>query len=175
VRYNADGYFNQSPDKRRKGTRPSTMEKNIFDISSLLKGKVEFYSVDYKSIIEMTLPGDIVYMDPPYQGVCGERDSRYYSGINHDEFIEVLKKLIENNISFIVSYDGKCGNKNYGKEIKINDGIKHIHLNAGRSTQATFLGKNDITYESLYVSSNLIKSSCFKRDYNGNGLFSRVS
>ncbi|GHV55526.1 hypothetical protein AGMMS49579_18670 [Spirochaetia bacterium] len=175
VRYNADGYFNQSPDKRRKGTCPSTMEKNIFDVSTLLKGKVEFYSLDYKSIIEMALPGDIIYMDPPYQGVCGERDSRYYSGISHDEFVEVLKKLVEDNIAFIVSYDGKCGNKNYGKEMPITNGIKHIQLNAGRSTQATFLGKNEITYESLYVSTNLLKSSFFKRDYNGNELFSRVS
>ena len=175
VRYNTDGHFNQSPDKRRKGTCPSTMEKNIFEISTLLKGKAEFYSLDYKSIIEMALPGDIVYMDPPYQGVCGERDSRYYSGINHDEFVEVLKKLVDDNISFIVSYDGKCGNKNYGKEIPITKGIKHIQLNAGRSTQATLLGKNEITYESLYVSLNLLKSSCFKKDYNGNELFSRVS
>jgi DNA adenine methylase len=175
VRYNADGHFNQSPDKRRKGTCPSKMEKNIFDISALLKGKVEFFSLDYKSIIDMVLPGDVVYMDPPYQGVCGERDSRYYSGINHEDFVEVLRKLIDRDISFIVSYDGKCGNKNYGEEIAINRGIKHIHLNAGRSTQATLLGKNEITYESLYISSDLLRNyNIIEKEY-GNELFSRVS
>jgi DNA adenine methylase len=34
VRYNSEGLFNQSPDKRRKGTRPETMRKNITGVSS---------------------------------------------------------------------------------------------------------------------------------------------
>jgi DNA adenine methylase len=25
--------------------------------------------------------------DPPYQGVCGNRDSRYFSGIDFEEFV----------------------------------------------------------------------------------------
>jgi DNA adenine methylase len=114
--------------------------------------------LDYKFIIDIALPGDIVYMEPPYQGVCGERDYRYYSGINHEEFVCSLQNLLKRGISFIVSYDGKCGNKNYGEEIPINNGIKHIHLYAGRSTQATLLGKNEITYESLYISSDLLNN-----------------
>jgi DNA adenine methylase len=93
----------------------------------------------------MALPGDIIYMDPPYQGVCGERDSRYFSGIEHEEFIEELERLIGKGISFLASYDGKCGNKVYGNEIPIKAGIRHIELNAGRSSQATLLGKNEIT------------------------------
>ena len=32
VRYNADGMFNQSPDKRRHGTLPQTMRTNIFGV-----------------------------------------------------------------------------------------------------------------------------------------------
>jgi DNA adenine methylase len=176
VRYNNEGLFNQSPDKRRKGTNPSQMEKNIYDISLLLKGKVDFYSMDYKDIFNMASPGDIIYMDPPYQGVCGERDSRYFSGIEHDEFINELEKLIRKGISFLVSYDGKCGNKIYGNEIPIKTGIKHIELNAGRSSQATLLGKNKITYESLYISNDLYQKNYFF--YNGrkeNELFTGIS
>lgn len=176
VRYNSEGLFNQSPDKRRKGTSPSQMEKNIYDISSLLKGKVDFYSLDYKDVFDMALPGDIIYMDPPYQGVCGERDSRYFSGINHEEFVEELKKLIKKGISFLVSYDGKCGNKIYGNEIPIKNGIKHVELHAGRSTQATLLGKNESTYESLYISNDLYqKNYFFYKGRNENELFSRIS
>ena len=37
VRYNAEGLFNQSPDKRRLGTRPETMKENIATISALLR------------------------------------------------------------------------------------------------------------------------------------------
>jgi DNA adenine methylase len=54
-----------------------------------------------------------------------------------------------------VSYDGKRGKKVYGNEIPIKAGIKHIELNAGRSSQSTLLGKNEITYESLYISDDL--------------------
>jgi DNA adenine methylase len=176
VRYNNEGLFNQSPDKRRKGTSPLQMEKNIYDISSLLKGKVDFYSLDYKDVFNMALPGDILYMDPPYQGVCGERDSRYFSGIEHEEFVEELKKLIKKGISFLVSYDGKCGKKIYGSELPIKTGIKHIELNAGRSSQSTLLGKNEITYESLYISNDLYqKNYVFYDRQEQNELFSRVS
>jgi DNA adenine methylase len=176
VRYNTEGLFNQSPDKRRKGTKPSQMEKNILDISSLLKGKVTFFSIDYREILSLAEPGDIVYMDPPYQGVCGERDSRYFSGIEHKEFVEELKKLVNKKISFLVSYDGKCGNKIYGNEIPIKTGIKHIELNAGRSTQSTLLGRTEITYESLYISNDLYaKSNVAVKNRKENELFARVS
>jgi DNA adenine methylase len=176
VRYNSEGLFNQSPDKRRKGTSPSQMEKNIYDISSLLKGKITYYSLDYKDIFNIASPGDIIYMDPPYQGVCGERDSRYFSGIEHEEFVEELKKLINRRISFLVSYDGKCGNKIYGNEIPIKIGIKHIELNAGRSSQSTLLGKNEITYESLYISNDLYQTKyIFYKGWKENELFTRIS
>ena len=39
VRYNNEGMFNQSPDKRRLGTRPETMRQNIMAVSLLLRGK----------------------------------------------------------------------------------------------------------------------------------------
>jgi DNA adenine methylase len=124
----------------------------------------------------MALPGDIIYMDPPYQGVCGERDSRYFSGIEHEEFIEELENLIGKGISFLVSYDGKCGNKVYGNEIPIKVGIRHIELNAGRSSQATLLGKNEITYESLYISNDLYQSNYFFfEEGQKNELFTRIS
>jgi DNA adenine methylase len=176
VRYNADGLFNQSPDKRRKGTTPAQMEKNILEISSLLKGKITCCSLDYKEVLSTASSGDIIYMDPPYQGVCGERDSRYFSGIEHEEFIKEIEKLIKKNISFIVSYDGKCGDKIYGAEIPIKTGIKHIELKAGRSTQAKKKKKKEITYESLYVSNDLyLKRDTFFKNWKENGLFARIS
>lgn len=156
IRYNSEGLFNQSPDKRRKGTRPETMRKNIFHISYLLKGKTTFKSVDYKKILSLAKEGDLIYMDPPYQGVCGDRDSRYCSGINFDEFVNELKKLNEEGIDFIISYDGSCGDKSYGKKLPDFLNLKHVKIIAGRSTQATLLGKKDITIESLYISNSLV-------------------
>jgi DNA adenine methylase len=87
VRYNSEGLFNQSPDKRRKGTIPATMSKNIAGVSSLLKGKCQFTTWDYRKVLANVQKTDLVYLDPPYQGVCGNRDSRYLSGIDFDEFV----------------------------------------------------------------------------------------
>ena len=176
VRYNSDGFFNQSPDKRRHGTQPNTMQKNIYDVSYILKDKTTFLSLDYKTILDMSMPGDIVYMDPPYQGVCGEKDSRYFSGISHNEFVDELRKLSLRKVSYIVSYDGKLGDKNYGEEIPLNFGLQHVYLDAGRSSQATLLGRDETTLESLYLTSDLynLHQPQQKRETE-NGLFSRVS
>ena len=38
---------------------------NAIKISKLLKGKTYFTSKDYKEILALTKPGDLVYMDPP--------------------------------------------------------------------------------------------------------------
>lgn len=157
VRYNKNGYLNQSPDKRRKGTIPQTMRKNIFGVSILLKEKAIFSSLDYRLVLQDIAPIDLIYMDPPYQGVCGDKDSRYYCGINFDEFTETLDDLNKRNISYIISYDGKTGDRKHGKQLSEHLGLVHIEINAGRSTQATLLGKNEITYESLYLSPAAIK------------------
>jgi DNA adenine methylase len=157
VRYNTDGQFNQSPDKRRYGTRPETMRSNILQVSNLLKGKSKFYSLDYRNFLLMAEPTDVVYMDPPYQGVCGDnRDSRYLSGISHHEFILSLKDLNKRRVPFIVSYDGRRGDKTFGELLPDNLNLARIEIEAGRSSQATLLGRDEITYESLYISKTLV-------------------
>lgn len=157
VRYNNSGDMNQSPDKRRKGTIPATMRKNIQGVSALLKGKCEFSSSDYKVILKQVEKNNLVYMDPPYQGVCGDKDSRYYAGIHHSEFIESLAELNARGISYLVSYDGKTGNKNYGEKLPNTLNLTCVDINAGRSSQATLLGRKEITIESLYISPALTK------------------
>jgi DNA adenine methylase len=156
VRYNADGLFNQSPDKRRMGTRPATMRSNILGVSSLLQGKSRFSSLDYRVVLDQAVVGDLVYMDPPYQGVCGERDSRYFSGIDHQEFVLALEGLNARGISYIVSYDGRRGNKTFGESLPSYLELSHVELDAGRSSQSTLLGRDERTYESLYLSSALM-------------------
>lgn len=155
VRYNSDGIFNQGMDKRRHGTSPETIENNALLISNLLKGKVSYSAVDYREVLEKASSGDIVYMDPPYQGVSNTRDCRYYSGIDHEDFIVALDSLNKRNIDYLVSYDGKCGDTSYGKDLPKELNCIKILLNAGKSTQATFLGKTKTTYEALYVSHGL--------------------
>lgn len=155
VRYGSNGNFNQSPDKRRNGTSPKTLKPNVYAISYYLKGRTEFMSKDYREVLEMCRPGDIVYMDPPYQGVSNMRDSRYFSGIDFQDFVEALRSLNRRGIDFLVSYDGKCGDKKYGEDLPPDLSLHKILLKAGLSSQSLLLGKKEITYEALYVSQGL--------------------
>ncbi|NET56026.1 MAG: DNA adenine methylase [Symploca sp. SIO2E6] len=158
VRYNSEGLFNQSPDKRRKGTRPETMRKNLEGVSNLLKGKCRFTHLDYREVLDQVQNRDLVYLDPPYQGVCGHRDSRYLAGISFDDLVLAIEQLNQNGIAFAISYDGKLGNKTFGKVLPSSLKLKRIEIELGRSSQATLLGREETTVESLYLSPNLSRS-----------------
>lgn len=95
-------------------------------------------------------------MDPPYQGTSFTRDRRYLNGLTYDDFVDVLKIMNKKNTSYIISYDGKMGDKSHGKSLPRSLSLKHLHVNAGRSSQATLLGGNDETIESLYISPALV-------------------
>lgn len=156
VRYGKTGNFNQSPDKRRHGTNPKTLEKNVYAISCLLNGKTIFSALDYHDVLEMAKPGDLVYMDPPYQGVTNVRDNRYFAGVPFGEFVQAIEILNQKGVDYLISYDGACGGKEYGEELPKSLNCKKVMLNAGVSSQALLLGKKTITFEALYVSKGLI-------------------
>ena len=155
VRYGRNGKFNQSPDKRRHGANPKNIAENVYVISKLMKDKVSFSALDYQEVFEMAQPGDLVYMDPPYQGVTNKRDNRYLSGVEFNDFAEAIETLNNKGVDYLVSYDGECGGKEYGKELPEKLNCTKILLNAGISTQATLLGRRNTTYEALYISKNL--------------------
>lgn len=156
VRYSSSGSFNQSADNRRSGMRPNTMRKNIINVSSLLSGITTFSSVDFSKVVKSAKKNDLVYMDPPYQGTSFTRDHRYLNGLTYDDFVDVLKTMNEKNTSYIISYDGRTGEKTHGKSLPNFLSLKHLHIKAGRSSQATLLGSNDETIESLYLSPALV-------------------
>jgi DNA adenine methylase len=152
VRYNGEGLFNQSPDKRRLGTQPETMQSNLNAISALLRGKTIVTSLSFENVLANVREDDVVYMDPPYQGVCGERDSRYFAGIAFDDFVAQLAMLNLKNVRYLVSYDGRLGNRSYGKPLPAKLNLTLVEIEAGRSSQATLLGRAEMTVESLYLS-----------------------
>jgi DNA adenine methylase len=157
VRYNSNGEFNQSPDNRRKGAQPSTMLSQIVGASNLLKGRTSLATRDYRDVVNDASVADLVYLDPPYQGVTAGRDRRYSQSLSYDNFVDSLEELNRNKISFIVSYDGRTGAKKFGKRLPENLRLTHIEIKAGRSSQATLLGRNEDTFESLYLAPALIE------------------
>ncbi len=156
VRYNAKGEFNQSPDHRRKGRHPESMRQEIRMVSNLLRGRTQITSDDYTSTLDSISDMDLVYMDPPYQGTSAGKDRRYYDSLDFDELIDFLEVLNRRQIMFILSYDGRRGEKTYGKELPSRLGLHRLEIRAGRSTQSTLLGGKDVTYESLYLSQALV-------------------
>jgi len=60
-------------------------------------------------------------------------------------------------VSFIVSYDGRTSDKIFGKPLPAFLNLHLVEICAGRSSQSTLSGRDDITYESLYISPALIK------------------
>jgi DNA adenine methylase len=120
-----------------------------------LRGKTIVTSLSYENVLANVREDDLVYMDPPYQGVCGERDSRYFAGIAFDEFVAQLAVLNLKNVRYLVSYDGRLGNRSYGRPLPAKLQLTLVEIEAGRSSQATLLGRDEMTVESLYLSSTL--------------------
>ena len=96
VRYNAQGGFNQSPDKRRLGRNPSLMRDDILGVSQLLKGKIQL-SKTIEHVLNLATPNDLVYMDPPYQGTGLNRGFNYSGNIEFESslhhFLSSIKTI----------------------------------------------------------------------------------
>jgi DNA adenine methylase len=152
VRFNGSGDFNQGPDNRRLGLKPEKLKREAALMSKLLKSRIDIFGCDFREVTSKATPNDLVYMDPPWQGTSGKRDSRYANLLDLDELIEELENLNRRNIPFMLSFDGSCGDRTYGTELPSCLQLRKVGLNAGRSSQATLLGRNDTTIESLYIS-----------------------
>lgn len=156
VRFNAAGAFNQSPDRRRRGTRPERMRAQLLGASALLAGRAEVRAGDYAAALEHATARDLVYLDPPWQGTSGARDRRYHQQHERERFVADLERLIARGVRVIVSYDGRSGERGYGEPLPAHLGLSQVELHAGRSAQATLLGRERDTVESLYLSRSLV-------------------
>jgi DNA adenine methylase len=156
VRYNTKGEFNQSPDKRRLGRNPAMMRDDILGVSRLLKGKIILSSTDYEKVLDKATSNDLVYMDPPYQGTGLNGGFNYSGNIEFDNFVLSLFSLNKGKVPFILSYDGRTGTKTFGQGLPEGLNLTKIEINAGRSSQATLLSRNENTYEALFLSPSLV-------------------
>lgn len=163
VRYNRLGEFNQGPDNRRLGAKPATMRSRLLRTSGTLRGAVVSPG-DYADLLLSAGARDVAYLDPPYQGVSSARDNRYVRGLDRTGFLAVLAAAVTSGVSFLLSYDGATGAKVYGEPIPADLGLLHLHLDAGRSAQATLNGRQLATVESLYVSPALVARLGGQRD-----------
>jgi DNA adenine methylase len=151
-RFNPSGAFNQSADRRRRGMHPDKMRRELLGVHCLLADRASVRIADYELTIADATRGDLVYLDPPWEGTSAGRDRRYYQGVERERLIAALADLNRRRIRFLLSYDGRSGARTYGEPLPEALGLKRIELFAGRSSQATLNGRTDVTIESLYLS-----------------------
>lgn len=156
VRYNSRGEFNNSPDNRRKGAAPDTMTRRIRRASDLLRKRTAVSAMDYRDMLKRARATDIVYLDPPYQGVCRARNHRYVQPVDFQGLVRSLEALDARSVPFIVSYDGRTGEKVHGRRLPSALNLVRLEVPAGRSTTETLLGRDARTFESLYLSRSLV-------------------
>ncbi len=157
-RFNGHGGFNQSHDKRRLGMRPEKMAREIHGAFTLLRNRVSLVSGDFERCLADASPNDLVYLDPPWQGTSEGPHKRYHQGLSQERLVDVLRDLNQRRVPFILSYDGRCGDKQYGRPLPTDLELVHLELDAGRSSQATLVGRAENTIESLYVSKALVSA-----------------
>ena len=157
IRFNHEGKFTQSVDRRRLGMLPDKMRSAILGASQLLKGKTEVRVGDWLETTVDAGKTDFVYMDPPYLGTSIGRDRRYAEQMTRERLVEGLKSLRSRHIRFALSYDGMTGDKEYGPALPASLGLTRLLLHAGASSQATLNGLKADTIESLYLSPGLAK------------------
>lgn len=156
VRYGRNGDFNQSADNRRLGAKPAVVRQRMMESSKVMAGTV-VKSDSYEEHLVSAGPLDVVYMDPPYQGVTDVADHRYMSGLRRADYEAALREANANGVSYIVSYDVVTSDNKYGEALSPHLDLLHLHVRAGTSSQATLSGRNEQTVESLYFSPALVE------------------
>ncbi len=151
ARWSQDGRFNQSADHRRRGVHPDRMRAQIEAASTLLAPRTDVVEGDFEALIADAGPRDLVYLDPPYGGTSTGKDRRYASGLQREVLIAAVERLRGQGAAVVLSYDGSTGQRSYGPRLPAELGLRLLSLDAGRSSQATLLGRDERTLESLYV------------------------
>jgi DNA adenine methylase len=152
VRFSRNGDFTQSADKRRNGMHPDKFEAAAHATSALLRGRTEIACADFADCVAAARPCDLVYMDPPYQGTTYGPDKRYAAQLTRGRLMSCLEEFNSKGVGFILSYDGRTGSKAHGVPLPKALRLAHFTVDAGRSAQATLLGRDERTLESLYLS-----------------------
>lgn len=151
VRFDRSGNFNQSADLRRVGRQPAALRRDLQRTHALLKGRAEVRCGDWLAALADAEPPDLAYLDPPWQGTSTGRDPRYYQGLAREDLTAGLLQLRQRGVRFALSYDGTRGDSSFVAAFPEELRLEHHLLAAGRSAQATLLGRDETTRESLYL------------------------
>lgn len=94
-RVNKKGYFNVPIGRTTSGKMPDIVQADkIRQLSTYLKQGVRILNLDYKEVIEMAQPGDIIFLDSPYSSFPGKNGFVSYAKDGWtDDDLEELRNL----------------------------------------------------------------------------------
>lgn len=147
IRFNSQGDFNNSFHHTRKGIDPAKLGKTIHAWSKILQN-MNFFSRDYEESLYDIKKGDLVYLDPPYFHTVG----RYYGAIDTERFFIYLERLNSLDIRWMLSFDGKRGDKTYIVEFPKGLARRRVMIPSGNSSFRKVIDqKIEPVTESLYL------------------------
>jgi DNA adenine methylase len=162
IRYNAMGEFNNSIHKNRPGINPKSFREIVMKWNYFIRD-VEFHKYDYRKTLEDANKNDFIFLDPPYGGT---KDRYKKTEFILNDFYNELERLNSRGASWILTFDGVAGNRDYDfhlpKEI-----FKHkIRIKTGNSPFTKLMKTTiDAVYESVYFN---FKPNGLRSDFSQN-------
>ena len=160
IRYNPKGHFNAPFHVAgRFGITPEELKSvfnswtNVMDSFIENGGTIDFICKPYDQVICEARIGDLVYMDPPYENTKG---MYFCKGFDPDLFWEMLIKLNDRKVKWLLSYDGFTGKEDRTAEIP-HLYKRHEYVEAGHSSFKKLKSKSrgkesrDMVKDSLYI------------------------
>jgi DNA adenine methylase len=151
IRYNHQGEFNNSFHLTRPGISPQNLNDIIFQWHLIIKD-IEFYNCDYRELTAIAKKDDFIFFDPPYGGTKGRYTKDKF---DLDAFFDELERLNNKGVKWILTFDGKAGNRNYIYELPINLYCHKILMQTGHSPFSKLMNTSiDDVNESVYLNFN---------------------
>jgi DNA adenine methylase len=148
VRFNYAGKFNNSFHHTRPGIAPGRLRKVIILWNRIIQG-VTFKAADYRETLTSVRRGDFVFLDPPYACNRGRYQPQTF---DVDGFFEELDRLNRIDAKWVLTFDGRAGNRSYEGKIP-RDLYRHrLTILTGNSPFTRLMGTAlDAVTESVYL------------------------
>lgn len=147
VRFNDHGGFNNSFHVSRRGMQPGRFARVVEAWHGVLQG-VELVCQDYAATTAEAREGDLVYLDPPYAG----NRQRYVADLDLDRFFGVLDDLNARQVRWMLSFDGRRGDRDLTHDVPTDLYRRQLYLASGNSAVNKVLnGPIEPVAESLYL------------------------
>jgi DNA adenine methylase len=129
IRYNTIGEFNNSMHKNRPGINPTQFSKILKEWNYYAQG-VKFVNQDYRETLSIAKKDDFIFLDPPYGGTKGR-----YTKLEFDisDFYNQLEKLNSKGVSWMLTFDGNAGEREYDFVLPKDLYIEKTFVNTGNS------------------------------------------